>query len=218
MRKLNEKSNRFDNKKKGIPAWIVVSLISSWVVVTLLGLWWFQSNQIKSFIDAADDIAYYQPLSIDKIFKPYLESAGEALPNQKTLLHFWKPDCLCNRVSQRHFSDLASEFNNEQLRIIVIAHPSTSDKALADLIELNGDRLVVLRADASLLNLPSSPSLAIYDDLGQFSYFGAYGFGAFCTVRDDDFLSTLIKKAPSSNNGQVFTNVIGDGCFCSWND
>lgn len=218
MKILNDNGRSSDNKQKGIPAWIVVSLISSWVVLTLLGLWWFQSNQIKAFIDANDDIAYFQPLSINQILKPYVDSAGKTLPNQKTLLHFWKPDCLCNRVSQRHFSELASEFNSEQLRIIVVAHPSTSDKELADLIELNGDRLAVVRADASLLNLPSSPSLAIYDEQGQFNYFGAYGFGAFCTVRDDNFLSTLIKKTPSSRSGQVFTNVIGDGCFCRWND
>ena len=215
---MNTPHDNLNSNKKGFPAWLVVSLISSWVVLTLIGLWWFQSNQVKEFIDADDDISYFQPFAIDQILQPYLSKAGKALPNQKTLLHFWRPDCLCNRVSQRHFSDLASEFNDEQLRIIVIAHPNTTDKELNGLIKLNGDRLTVMRAEESLMSLPSSPSLAIYDAQGQFNYFGAYGFGAFCTVRDDNFLSTLIKKETSTNNGQVFTNVIGDGCFCRWND
>lgn len=202
------------NTPKTLPNWLLITLFSSWILATLVGLWWFQSTQVKPFIENNDDVAFFQAQSIDKLLQPYLKNTGAPLDGQRTLLHFWRPDCLCNRVSQRHFSDLVSQYSSEQLRIIIIAHPASSDEDINALLKLNGDRFTVIRAEDSLLSLPSSPSLAIFDDQGEFNYFGAYGFGAFCTVRDDGFLSSIIDTKKSVS----FTNVIGDGCFCSWND
>ncbi len=216
-----------NNKHTSLPTWLLVSIFSIWIAATLAGLWWFQSDKLKAFIDANDDIAFYQPQSINRYLLPYLEQAdlkqaqlneglsSSAKPeNQQTLLHFWRPDCLCNRVSQRHFSTLIKEYTAEELRIVIIAHPNSDDESIKELIELNGDRFMVIRAQEDLLSLPSSPSLAIYDANSELSYFGPYGFGAFCNVREDGFLSSIINDPKSKG----FTNVIGDGCFCSWRD
>lgn len=193
---------------------VLVTIFSVWIFATIAGLWWFQNTQLKAFVDDQDDVAFFQAQSIDQLLKPYLALAGGNLAGQRTLLHFWRPDCLCNRVSQRHFSDLVSQYSKDELRIIIIAHPSSSDDDIKSLLKLNGDRFSVIRAKDSLLNLPSSPSLAIYNEREEFNYFGPYGFGAFCTVRDDSFLSSIIDDPTRKN----FTNVIGDGCFCRWRD
>lgn len=197
---------------RSLPTWLLVCIFIFWIGATIAGLWWFQSDKLKSFIGPQDDIAFYQPQSIHRFLVPYLDEIGPGLEDQQTLLHFWRPDCLCNRVSQRHFTTLINEYSGEQLRIVIIAHPNSEEESITKLLELNGDRFTVIRAKPELLSLPSSPSLAIYDADNELSYFGPYGFGAFCNVREDGFLGSIIDDPKSKG----FTNVIGDGCFCSW--
>lgn len=204
-----------DNTKgRSLPTWLLVCIFIFWIGATVAGLWWFQNNNLKSFIEPTDDIAFYQTQSIDKYLTPYIDEIGPSLEGQQTLLHFWRPDCLCNRISQRHFTTLIDQYSADQLRIVIIAHPYSDEDSIKKLIELNGDRFTVIRAKTDLLKLPSSPSLAIYDADNELSYFGPYGFGAFCNVREDGFLSSIINDPKSKG----FTNVIGDGCFCSWAD
>lgn len=200
---------------KSLPNWVTVSLFSLWVGITVLGLWWFQQEKLKPFIASDDDSRYFQAQQIDILLQPYLAKAGDSLKGQQTLLHFWRPDCLCNNISQRHFNNLIKEFSHEELRIIIIAHPNSSSEDISELEHLNKGRLTVIKAENDLLTLPSSPSLAIFNNAQKLSYFGAYGFGAFCTVREDGFLSSVIEN---NNKGEAatFTNVIGDGCFCQW--
>jgi hypothetical protein len=198
---------------KALPSSLLIALFSFWILATIIGLWWFQQDRLKPFIDSHDDMRFFQLQSIDPLLQPYL-TLGEVSDNQRTLLHFWRPDCLCNRISQRHFNRLIQKFSAQELRIIIIAHPRSDEQALQELKRLNGDRFIVVRAKDELLDLPSSPALAIYDEKGQINYFGPYGFGAFCTVREDGFLASIIEDESPNQ----FSNVIGDGCFCPWKD
>jgi hypothetical protein len=203
-------------QNKNLPNWLIITLFSFWIVATLVGLWWFQQTNLKSFIGAKDDNRFYQAQAIEDLFIPYLQQFPAALKNQQTLLHFWKPDCLCNRVSQRHFSRLLTEFSAEELRIIIIAHPMSSKAEIDHLQQLNGERLSIIQANEDLLPLPSSPSLALINTDNKLGYFGPYGFGAFCTSNEDGFLSSLVNRMASDKPLTTFTNVIGEGCFCSW--
>lgn len=201
---------------KTLPNWLIISLFSFWIAATLLGLWWFQQSNLKSFIDAEDDARFYQARAIEDLLSPYLDQFPATNTTQQTLLHFWRPDCLCNRVSQRHFSRLLTNFNADELRIIIVAHPMSSDEEIARLQTLNGDRLTIIRAHNDLLPLPSSPSLALMNSDNKLGYFGPYGFGAFCTSNDDGFLTSIVNQMASGKPLTTFTNVIGEGCFCSW--
>ncbi|MFT4907672.1 MAG: hypothetical protein ACI978_001755 [Oleispira sp.] len=201
---------------KTLPNGLIIGLFSLWIAATLLGLWWFQQANLKNFISAEDDTRFYQPQAIEALLEPYLNQLPPTLKNQQTLLHFWRPDCLCNKVSQRHFSRLLSSFNNEELRIVIIAHPMSRDEEINDLQQLNGARLAVIRAEDDLLPLPSSPSLALIDTDNKLGYFGPYGFGAFCTSNDDGFLTSIVNRMATDQPLNTFTNVIGKGCFCSW--
>tara|TARA_R110001583_G_scaffold130009_3_gene281795 strand:+ start:2809 stop:3429 length:621 start_codon:yes stop_codon:yes gene_type:complete len=201
---------------KTLPNWLIIALFSVWIAATLLGLWWFQQANLKSFIAAKDDTRFYQPQAVETLLAPYLDAFPPALENQQTLLHFWRPDCLCNRVSQRHFSRLLSDFSSEELRIIIIAHPNSRAEEIDNLQALNGDRLSIVRAKDDLLALPSSPSLALMNADNKLGYFGPYGFGAFCTSNEDGFLTSVVNQMASDKPLNTFTNVIGKGCFCSW--
>lgn len=204
------------NNKKPLPNWLIISLFSVWIGATLLGLWWFQQANLKSFITAEDDTRFYQPKAVETLLTPYLNQLPPALKNQQTLLHFWRPDCLCNRVSQRHFSRLLNDFTKEELRIIIIAHPNSRDEEINNLQALNGNRLSVIRAQDDLLQLPSSPALALMNTDNKLGYFGPYGFGAFCTSNEDGFLTSVVQQMAGDTPLNTFTNVIGKGCFCSW--
>ena len=201
---------------KALPNGVIIGLFSIWIAATLLGLWWFQQANLKSFIAAEDDTRFYQPTEVESLLTPYLEQLPPALNKQQTLLHFWRPDCLCNRVSQRHFNRLLTNFSAEELRLIIIAHPTSSNEDIEDLQRLNGSRLSIIRAKDNLLALPSSPSLALINNENKLGYFGPYGFGAFCTSNDDGFLSSIVNQMASDKPLSTFTNVIGKGCFCSW--
>jgi hypothetical protein len=195
---------------------LVISLLSACIAATLLGLWWFQQANLKSFISAEDDARFYQPQVVEALLVPYLDQFPKATNGQQTLLHFWRPDCLCNRMSQRHFSRLLTNFNVDELRIIIIAHPMTSPEEINNLQKLNGEHLTIIRAKDDLLPLPSSPSLALINQNNKLGYFGAYGFGAFCTQNDEDFLSSIVQQMARNEPLNTFSNVIGKGCFCRW--
>jgi|TARA_B110000196_G_C21074866_1_gene629358 hypothetical protein len=208
---------------KSIGSWLIIGFFSVWIIATVLGLWWFQQAKLKPFIAADDDARYYQPQQIADLLKPYIDQLPPALPGQQTVLHFWRSDCICNRISQRHFSRLLSDFDKQALRIVIIAHPDTLAEDIAELKHLNGDRLQVIKATSTLRSLPSSPSLAIINEQNQLGYFGPYGFGAFCTTNDDGFLTAMVnqlaensQQANLSQPAATFINVIGEGCFCSW--
>jgi hypothetical protein len=203
-------------KSKALSQGLVISLLSACIAATLFGLWWFQQANLKSFISAEDDARFYQPQAVEILLTPYLDQFPTAINGQQTLLHFWRPDCLCNRISQRHFSRLLTNFNADELRIIIITHPMSSPEEIDELQQLNGERLTIIRAKDDLLSLPSSPSLALINQNNKLGYFGAYGFGAFCTQNDEDFLSSIVQQMGRDEPLNTFSNVIGKGCFCRW--
>ena len=203
---------------KPMANWLIISLFSFWIIATVLGLWWYQQLKLKAFIDFDDDPRYYQPAQISQLLQPYIDQLEPALPGQQTLFHFWRSDCVCNRISQRHFSRLLNDFDKQALRIVIIAHPNTQAEDINQIQQLNGDRLQVIKALPELHSLPSSPALAIISEQQQLGYFGPYGFGAFCTSNEDGFLSSLVKDLSLNKQQEAptFINVIGEGCFCSW--
>jgi len=200
--------------------WLAL-LVSVWLLATLAGLWWFQQQNVRPFVAASDDPRFWQASQVSQMLQPLLQQLPPSAIPQGTdepvlLLHFWNPDCLCNQLSQRHFDGLISRFNAAQLRIVVIAAPGTSDEQLQNFRQLNGARMEVIRQPLGLdLPLPSSPALALLSPQGELGYFGAYGFGALCTVANDDFFPNIVRELGTKGYGP-FANVAGDGCFCAW--
>ena len=207
--------SRTDSPSPALAILISVLLVV-WLIATLAGLWWFQQKNVRPFVETGDDPAFWRPASAAASLTPLLSQLAEPAPGQITLLHFWNPGCLCNQISQRHFDGLVAAFNEQQLRILVIAPPSASDGDLQRFRELNGHRMAVQRAPQGL-SIPASPGLALYGPDMQLGYFGAYGFGALCTVANDDFFPNIVRSLQRDGYGP-FVNVAGSGCFCAWPD
>ena len=189
-------------------------IIAVWLLATLAGLWWFQQQSVRAFVSATDDARFWQASQTETLLRPLFDQLPAAEAGQVTLIHFWNPDCLCNQLSQRHFDGLIYQFTPQQLRILVVAPASLSAEQEADFIRLNGARMTLLR-DPLNLPLPTSPALALFAPDGRMGYFGAYGFGALCTVANDDFFPNIVRKLASEGYGP-FVNVAGSGCFCAW--
>ena len=115
-------------------------MIGGWLLATLAGLWWFQQQNVRPFIASDDDLSYLRPAIISERIQPLLTLLPAASAQQTTLIHFWNPDCLCNQLSQRHFDGLVAAFDETQMRILVVAPSTTSDRQLEEFTRLNGAR------------------------------------------------------------------------------
>lgn len=189
-------------------------LIIIWLAATLAGLWWFQQQNVRPFIGADDDARFWQASQAEQLLQPILAPLPAPAAGQVTLLQFWNPGCLCNQLSQRHFDALLHQFKTDSLRVVAVAPASASDEDLQSFLRLNGERMDIVRAPAGF-TLPASPALALFGPDNRLGYFGAWGFGALCTVANDDFFPAMVRALQNEGYGP-FANVAGDGCFCAW--
>lgn len=184
-----------------------------WLTATAILLWWFQSRSVQPFLPADHNPASLQVSQLVPELVSWLPPAEQRAP--VTLIHFWNPDCLCNQVSSRHFESLVRRFSNQQLDILVIAPANTSDARIAEFKRLNGERMRIMRMSSDQHWLPASPSLALLRADGSLGYFGAYGFGALCSISDEDFFPNMVRQMTAGSYGP-FMNMAGSGCFCRW--
>ena len=184
-----------------------------WLTATAILLWWFQSRSIQPFLAADQNPALVQAQAIEQRLKPWLPDSAN--PAAVTLIHFWNPDCLCNQVSSRHFEGLVKQFSASELDILVVVPASTSEQQIDGFTRLNGSRMRIMRLPADQNWVPASPALALMRADGHLGYFGAYGFGALCSVSDEDFFPNIVRQMSAGLYGP-FTNMAGSGCFCRW--
>lgn len=191
-------------------------LLIFWLTATLFGLWWFQQQTIRPFVSQEDDMRFWRASAAAPLLLQALTELPAPKKQQITLVHLWNPDCLCNQVSQRHFNGLLQHFERDQLRVIVLTPHTTSAAQMTQFERLNGERFHLIRvAHDADLPIPASPGLALFNDAMQMGYFGAYGFGALCTLDDDAFFPNIIERMQAGPYGP-FMNVAGRGCFCAW--
>lgn len=193
-----------------------------WIGLTAFGLYWFQGKTVRPFLSASDHPMQVQTHYLSEQLRPLIEqgSSGEAV----VMIHFWNPDCLCNQVSRRHFTSLIQSADNSTMAVIAVTPKTTTDSQITEFQRLNGDRIRVLRRSIDDVNIPASPALALFQKKQgvtqpeyRLSYFGAYGFGALCSLSDENFFPNMV-MAMQKNDYGPFINVAGSGCFCAWNN
>ncbi|WP_221794817.1 DUF6436 domain-containing protein [Oceanobacter mangrovi] len=188
-------------------------VVALWLAGTGIALWWFQAQVVRPFLAA--DSAPPNALQVEQGLQQLLDQIpAPTNTNTVTLLHFWNPECLCNQVSKRHFEGLIEAFDQQQLRIVAVAPAGTPEATLQQFRQLNGDRILLIKA-ASGFQPPVSPALALLRSDGALGYYGAYGFGALCSVANDDFFPNIVRRMSTGEYGP-FVNVAGSGCFCPW--
>lgn len=199
---------------------IMGAIVILWIALTAAGLWWFQDNTVRPFLGSDDNPATVQTEYLTKQLGSVLEQAGATTP--VVMIHFWNPSCLCNQVSRRHFQGLVNSHSSDIMTRLVVTPASTTDQQIEEFQQLNqGIRMTVLRLSNEQLSIPASPAVALFqrteNNQYRLSYFGAYGFGALCTLSDDNFFPNIVSKMQQGRYGP-FINIAGSGCFCAWGE
>lgn len=195
---------------------LITSLVILWLAGSLFGLWWFQQQSIRPFVQATDDPAARNLALVSAKFSNLYDRLSSANPTDVTIIHLWNPQCLCNNISARHTKAILEAFTPEQLNFVMLAPASTSDDTLNEARQLNPTATVIRQHPDDSIPLTASPALAVFNPEGKMAYFGAYGFGALCSLSDDDLFTNMVTALLNGESYGPFLNIAGSGCFCAW--
>ena len=205
---------------------LVSVLIFVWLTGSLLGLWWFQQQSLRPFVgaDAPAETRNHEAVEhglkalLHRVSKKYPESPGAKVTDAKvTVVHLWNPDCLCNNVSARHTRAIIEQWpEGKTVRFVILAPENLPDSRLAEAQALNLNALIMKVSADDQLPLTASPGLAVLNEDSRLAYFGAYGFGALCSLSDEALFTNMIERLLAGESYGPFLNIAGSGCFCAW--
>ena len=200
---------------------LVSVLIFVWLTGSLLGLWWFQQQSLRPFVEADAPAEARNPEAVERGLKALLQRVSAEYPESAdakvTVVHLWNPDCLCNNVSARHTRAIIEQWpEGKTVRFVILAPESLPDSRLAEAQSLNPNALVMTFSTEDRLPLTASPGLAVLNEDSRLAYFGAYGFGALCSLSDEALFTNMIERLLAGESYGPFLNIAGSGCFCAW--
>ncbi|MDY7220016.1 DUF6436 domain-containing protein [Denitrificimonas sp. JX-1] len=173
--------------------------IALWLGSMLTGLWWYKTRFIRPFSETTA-VFSGQTLRLPE----NIAGAGKI-----RFVHFWDPSCPCNVGNQQHLVELIEHYADE-VDFYHLQKPGSHGqlpKALSSLRHLSGL--------PGTEQLPASPAVAIWNRVGELSYFGPYSEGAVCNSSNsfiEPILNALIENRPVAA-----ANTLAVGCFCDWN-
>ena len=200
---------------------LVSVLILIWLAGSLFGLWWFQQQSLRPFVKADAPPEARNPDKVEQGLKALLQRVSAEYPLSAdapvTVVHLWNPDCLCNNVSARHTRAIIEQWpEDKEVRFIILAPATLPESRLSEARKLNPNALVVKASGADQLPLTASPGLAVLNQDARLAYFGAYGFGALCSLSDEALFTNMIERLLAGESYGPFLNIAGSGCFCAW--
>ena len=189
-----------------------LALVTLWLLMTVYAFWWFQFRLLQPFTTAGQQSTVLfdsDPLR-DQLSAISRQTSGSA--DNITVVHFWDPDCPCNRFNEAHVKQLMQEYGRQGVRFVVVAG---SQIKTAKRIFTDPAVIEYIEELPSLSRPPSSPAVAIMDKKGELAYFGPYSVGAVCSVGNGAFVEKALDKVLSGINPKHW-NTLAVGCFCSW--
>lgn len=199
---------------------LITSIVIIWLAASMFGLWWFQQQNVRPFVQPSDNPAARNLNQVTEDFTAFYQSLPQSNVqinrNAVTLIHLWNPECLCNNVSARHISAILDAFTPEQLNFVMLTPTSISTTDFDEVKRLNPRAIVIRQPNDSTIPLTASPALAVFNPSGNMAYFGAYGFGALCSLSDDSLFTNMITSLLNGETYGPFLNIAGSGCFCAW--
>ncbi len=202
---------------------LVSVLIFVWLAGSLFGLWWFQQQSLRPFVEADAPAESRSPEIVERGLAALLKRVSAEYPDSSdalvTVVHLWNPNCLCNNVSARHTRAIIEQWpEGDEVRFIILAPETLPENRLAEARELNPNALVMKASANDRLPLTASPGLAVLNQNAGLAYFGAYGFGALCSLSDEALFTNMIERLLAGESYGPFMNIAGSGCFCAWPD
>lgn len=161
-----------------------VFIIVIWLVFTFLAFSYFINNNLV-FFDKNNKLKGIN----NQDFAMHLTKFTPDLLNNSTgtIIHFSNGSCHCNQLSDKHIGEIDQ---------------------LAQVNNFN-----VLSVNVQIDNfIPSTPSIAILDNVGELIYFGPYGDGLSCS-NTTGFAKTVLKNHIKGYSANLILNN-AKGCYC----
>lgn len=214
-------SENLNNKKN----WFVGILVSVWVVSTIFSFWWFQFRNVQAFdIDAiTNKTVFFESGELGARLETLVskEQQGNKL-KPVSVVHFWNPECPCNRFNEVHVKKIISEYADKNVQFTIMVSGNSAEKR-----KLQEDRARKIFTHQAVINIrsdwpmekgpPSSPAVGVINNHGELVYFGPYSLGANCSPDKGKFVENILDHLNDEKKIQKKQlNTLAVGCFCPW--
>lgn len=206
--------------------WFVGLLVSVWFISTIFSFWWFQFRNIQVFDSDAvnNQTVFFESGELGQRLEKLVES--DYSRDKKTpvsVIHFWNPDCSCNRFNEVHVKKIISDYADKNVKFTIVVSGSNKEERKQRQIlarQVFSHRAVKeIRSDWPMnQGPPSSPAVGVVNSDGELIYFGPYSLGARCAPDKGKFVETVLDGLHASKNraDKKQLNTLAVGCFCPW--
>ncbi len=167
---MNNARNTFD-----------IALIVTWLCFTVFAFFYVSSKSLVKF----DPNHRLSKLSHGSFIKA-IQQDGRV--GNRTVVHFYQPECNCAIASKAHRASLSSLAENNGY---AVTHIDAQDTSV----------------------VPSTPSVAIIDDNDVLIYFGPYGAGLMCSQTNGYALTVFQNHLKGFDANLIASDT--QGCFCN---
>jgi len=127
------------------------------------------------------------------------------------VVHFWDPDCACNKETDAHLHYLIEMYRNANVDFYSVQKPDTHGQ-LAPFLR---GALKSLPRIEGMEHLPATPSIAIWAADGKLAYAGPYSAGLVCSSTNS-FVEPVLNKLITGKKVEPM-GMMAVGCYCPWN-
>ena len=182
--------------------------------MTAYAFWWFEFKNLRPF-DTTSTGAVISP-DMQGIYRMLMD----ALPEEEkriSVVHFWNPDCYCNRFNLVHLKQIMNEYQKQNVQFYLAVFEPVTDKAQKRHMKTDfGDiPVLVLNAEKFKRMVPSTPAAAVLRPQQGITYFGPYSAGAMCSRQSGSFVETVL-DASLAGDISAQLNTLAFGCYCDW--
>lgn len=131
-------------------------------------------------------------------------------PGPIRVVHFWDPQCPCNKETDAHLRYLIGLYGKTGVEFYSVQRPGSEGEMTPFLRGL----MTPLPGIEGMQSLPASPSLAIWDTDGQLAYAGPYSEGLVCNS-SNSFVEPVL-AALSQGRHFSLASGLAVGCYCAW--
>jgi len=127
------------------------------------------------------------------------------------VVHFWDPDCTCNKETDAHLNYLIQMYRSFNVDFYSVQKPGTHGR-ISDYLR---GKLKPLARIEGMERLPASPSVAIWAVDGKLAYAGPYSEGLICSSTNS-FVEPILGKLIAGEKLEPM-GMMAVGCYCPWN-
>ncbi|MDH5184686.1 MAG: DUF6436 domain-containing protein [Gammaproteobacteria bacterium] len=183
-------------------------LIFVWAGATAYAFWWFEFKNLRPF-DTKENGQVVE-ISADALELSLLKLTKADKQNIR-VIHFWNPECYCNRFNQQHLEQIRQQYAKQGISFY-LALVGNTEKYQSQ-IEEKHINIPILRVDNIVGLIPSTPSAAIIKAGHGLTYFGPYSEGAMCSAQSGSFVEKIL-DATLQGNPAAQINSLTFGCYC----